>query len=231
MTDEQAVTSTPERINYTATIGGILLALLFPFAMVYAIAPWHLNLASRLMINPCVFWGEVLLLAGYARLVERRPLLIWKNREFDILFFAGWVVLLYLICYGANIIAAIPRLFGVHENRDLINRVSAAFKNHAVLLVVTAFTAGFTEEIIFRGYILTRLSLMCKHKYVPLFISAAIFAAVHLNYKSVSEVIFTFLIGLTLGYYYLKYRDIRVIIAVHFLIDLVGFLIGQHYAK
>jgi membrane protease YdiL (CAAX protease family) len=229
MTDEQTVDPILPNIKAKTTIAGIVLALLFPFLLVLALKPLHLSFENKMLLNPLVFWGEVLLLAGYAYLFEHRPLLLWKNREFDALFFAGSVMLLYFICYGANIIATIPRLFGIHENRDLIKRLTAVLKQHHFLLVILAITAGVTEEVIFRGYILTRLSLFFKNKYVPLVITSLLFAALHLTYKSLSELIFTFLIGMIFGFYYLKYRDIRVIIVVHFLIDLVAFVLAQYY--
>ena len=231
MTDEQTDTPVKPDIKIKTTITGITLAFVFPYIIMLMLKPLHLSFEKWLFIHPIVFWGEILILAGYAYLFERRPLLLWKAREFDVLFFAGSVMLLYFISYGANIIAATPRLFGVHDNRDMIKKISAMFKNRHVLLVIIAITAGVTEEVIFRGYILTRLSLFFKNKYVPLVITSLLFAAGHLSYKSVSELIFTFLIGMILGFYYLKYRDLKVIITVHFLIDLVGFVLGQHYLK
>jgi len=44
----------------------------------------------------------------------------------------------------------------------------------------------------------------------------------HLGYKTLSEVIFSFLIGVVMAYHYQKYRNIKVVIIVHFLVDLIA---------
>ena len=105
------------------------------------------------------------------------------------------------------------------------------FINRPWLMLFTAVTAGVTEELIFRGYVLTRLSLLFKNKYIPIFISAIAFASLHYSYRSLREYILTFLIGILFGAYYQKYRNIKVLIAVHFMIDIISLEVGTHFYK
>jgi len=53
--------------------------------------------------------------------------------------------------------------------------------------------------------------------------------AVHLGYKTAGEAIFTLLFGLVFGYHYQKYRNIRVLVIVHCLVDLFAILTILHH--
>jgi uncharacterized protein len=71
---------------------------------------------------------------------------------------------------------------------------------------------------------ISRLSLFFSNKWLPVVISAMLFASVHLGYHHTGELIFTFLFGIIFGYHYQKYRNIKVLVFVHFLWDLVASL-------
>jgi membrane protease YdiL (CAAX protease family) len=207
--EEQAVAAIPGHFSKRATIAGVALAILFPYSTALLLVPFHISFPEKVYLSPFVFWLGVLVLYGYAHRFENRPLLIWKGRKMDFAFFAGSVALLYLLMVAAALIARLPHLFGVHENRELIYKLTAVLKNKYPLLVFTALTAGITEELIFRGYILTRLSLLFSKAWVPVIISALVFSAAHIAYKSLNELIFTFLFGIVCAFYYQKYRDIK----------------------
>jgi hypothetical protein len=74
-----------------------------------------------------------------------------------------------------------------------------------------------------------RLSLLFVNRHLPVVISALLFSFVHLGYKNLAQLIFTFLFGLAFGYHYQKFRNIQVLIVVHFLWDLMAFMIAHHY--
>jgi hypothetical protein len=111
----------------------------------------------------------------------------------------------------------------------MAHKIQAVMDQYPALLVFTVFTAGVTEEFIFRGYMIPRLSLRFTNKHLPVIISALLFSFMHLGYKSVAELIFTFLFGLIFGYHYQKYRNIQVLVIVHFLWDLMALMLGHHY--
>jgi membrane protease YdiL (CAAX protease family) len=103
--------------------------------------------------------------------------------------------------------------------------------NRQWLIFFICLTAGVTEELIFRGYVMTRLSLLFKNDYAAIIVSALGFSALHYGYKSLHELIFAFLIGIVFGIYYQKYRNIKVLIAAHFLIDLINMELLTHFYK
>jgi membrane protease YdiL (CAAX protease family) len=212
-------------------IGGIIVAVLLPFALTMPIAYSGLDRTDKVLLSRFAFWAEILLLLLYAAKVERRKLLIWNEKRVDAAFFLASVVAMYFLSWACGLVAAIPRLLGWHESDAVFRKIVLLFVNRQWLMVFTALTAGVTEEIIFRGYVLTRLALLVKNRYLPVLISALLFGAIHFTYKSLREVIFAFLVGVMFGLHYQKYRNIKVVIAAHFAIDIINLWIATHFYK
>jgi hypothetical protein len=212
-------------------VTGIVLAVLLPFALTLPIAFTSLNKPDKVLCSRFAFWAEVLLLMLYAAKIEHRKLLIWREKRVDVAFFVVSVVAMYFLSWGCALIASVPRLLGWHESDAVFRQIVLLFVNRQWLMLFTAFTAGVTEELIFRGYILTRLSLLIKNRYLPIVISAFLFGAIHFSYKSLREIIFAFLIGIMFGVHYQKYRNIKVLIVAHFAIDIINLLITTHFYK
>jgi hypothetical protein len=93
------------------------------------------------------------------------------------------------------------------------------------------FTAGVTEELIFRVYLLQRLELLLKNSYLAIFISTVLFALLHISYGTISNVTGPFIIGLVFAIHYWKYRNIKFIIIFHFIWDLLTFYFLFRYYK
>ena len=147
---------------------------------------------------------------------------------FTLLLLAGLQLLLYPL---AGLLAGSPidySAFAVLEG------------NTAVLLVALPFawvSAAFGEEILFRGYLMTRLQyLLGKGKagvILSILISSTLFGFAH-GYQGLSGQIFTGMVGLFLAITY-QYRkqDLWFNIMVHGLIDTVSltvFYFGWHHA-
>jgi hypothetical protein len=167
----------------------------------------------------------------YASKAEHRKLLIWDEKKTDAGFFVVSVIVLYLLTWICSIIGTIPRFLGYHEDNALMKKIVHILIGHQWVIVFTCLTAGVTEELIFRGYIMTRLSLLFKNNYMPVILSALGFSALHYGYKSLHELIFAFLIGIVFGIYYQKYRNIKVLIAAHFMIDFINMELLTHFYK
>jgi len=92
--------------------------------------------------------------------------------------------------------------------------------------LITALAPALFEEVLFRGIFLYNLEKKGLGSFACLFISAALFAAVHLtnlagqNLAAVAlQLGYSFVIGLVLGAIYLKNHSLVQVAAVHFLID------------
>jgi len=102
-------------------------------------------------------------------------------------------------------------------------------KGYPALGMFTALTAGITEELFFRGYVMSRLSLFFQNRHVQVLISAALFCSIHISYHYWGETIFTFLLGLIFGYHYQRFRNIKVLMVVHFIVDAVATIVAMHH--
>ena len=90
-----------------------------------------------------------------------------------------------------------------------------------VTIVVLAFTAAITEEVIFRGFALTRLKRIIPNPGFILPIIAISFVFIHGEIRSVgltlNYVIFSLIFGA--GFILNKFRRLEVLILIHFLIN------------
>lgn len=68
--------------------------------------------------------------------------------------------------------------------------------------------AGITEEIIFRGYSITRLQQLTKNKPVSIIIPVVAFAFAHIGYGTVQHVMSALASGIVLTIFYLKYKNL-----------------------
>lgn len=92
-----------------------------------------------------------------------------------------------------------------------------------------AFSAGFTEEVIFRAfcihYLYAIIPLSGSIFYVIIIVPALIFAIVHL-YQGVEAVIKILAFGMLFGLIYFYTESLWIVIILHFLVDLIGGLIS-----
>jgi membrane protease YdiL (CAAX protease family) len=227
-----------DNLNFTLTgkqkaiiMTGIALVIIIPVVLSLLLLSTRLDLSDRIFYSRFIYWLEVLIMFFYAHKAEHRKFLLWDEKEVEIGFFIVAVVVLYFIALACGLVSNIPSLFGWREDNAVMKRLLPLFVHRQWLLILTVFTAGVTEELLMRGYVLTRVSLLVKNRYVPVIVSALLFSALHFSYKSLKELIFAFLIGVIYGIFYQKYRNIKVLIAAHFLLDLVNLELAIHFYK
>lgn len=203
-------------------IFGVLLPFfLFPFLSIMFLVG-HRSLLDRVSISPFVIWTELVLTYLYARNIEKQNFLLWSEKRYKLSFYILSVIGLYGLCILASLIAEILPKLGWHDHLELLKTLKQLMRKNPLLLIFTCLTAGITEELIFRAYTISRLSAIFKSKVVPVVISAAMFCVMHLSYGSIRETVFTLLFGLIFGFYYQRYRNIKVLMIVHFVIDFLS---------
>jgi membrane protease YdiL (CAAX protease family) len=74
----------------------------------------------------------------------------------------------------------------------------------------------FLEEWFFRGFLVNRIGV---------YLSSLLFAIGHISYGSIVEVIGAFILGVVLGKYYLKTKNLWVNYLAHFLYNFSAFLL------
>ncbi|HEX3387333.1 MAG TPA: type II CAAX endopeptidase family protein [Mucilaginibacter sp.] len=209
--------------QYNAIIlAGIGIALLFSPVVDTLTFLRNLLPLWRLLISTAVTWITLPVLYQYAVKVEGRPFLLWQEQRRNILFFVGSIIVLFILAFCAQFISLIPFRLGFHDDYKVMHYWHTIIKQNKLVVFFICISAGTTQELLMRGYILPRLTLLFKPAYLPVLLSALIFSLLHLGYGNLSECIFTFLFGLFCAVYYVKYQNISVLIVFHFLFDLLA---------
>ena len=165
-------------------------------------------------------WLVLILVWVYVKFIERQKFLIWPERKHTLLFYILSVfTLLIILLIGNLIVLNILKLFNSTVTSTKFLSYLALFKNNIPLLIFTVFTGAIIEELIFRGFIQTRLEQIFKSSFAGIFISALLFAILHLTYGTAMNLIHPFLMGIVFALFYRKYKNIKVLIICHFIWD------------
>jgi len=97
-----------------------------------------------------------------------------------------------------------------------------------IVWVMVSATAGFCEEIAFRGYLMTRLRILGKTKtwLMPVVVSSLTFGILH-AYQSLPGVIILSVYGLMFALLYIRTRSLWPCIIAHFFQDFTALFIPQ----
>jgi membrane protease YdiL (CAAX protease family) len=116
------------------------------------------------------------------------------------------------------------KLTGTFVESEKIKELTIIFKSNSWLLLFTCLTAGITEELIFRGFLMPRLELLLKNRNLAIALSSILFGALHFGYGTLLQVIGPTCIGFAFAIHYYKYRNVKIVIICHFVWDLLVIL-------
>lgn len=89
-------------------------------------------------------------------------------------------------------------------------------------LALSPLTAGFVEELIWRGYFIEKLLAMGSSERRAIVYSSISFAFIH-GVFLVDKLLITFLFGVIAGSYYVRERNLPVLMSAHVLVDITAF--------
>jgi len=110
----------------------------------------------------------------------------------------------------------------LNDNSKRLGEIISIFQNNKPLLLFTILTAAILEELYFRAYLVPRLEILLKSSFLAIVISSVLFSIAHIGFGNAAQMINTGFIGIISAWYFVKYRNIKILIATHFLIDLIG---------
>jgi membrane protease YdiL (CAAX protease family) len=207
----------------TAVISGITIVVLALFSLRLLIPTTYTPVKGYLLFA-LILWSVVIFIFAFSFFIERVRVLL-PEECYPAEFYLSWILKFFLISFGISFavgfICAILRVPYFGDNSDALFK---ALNDNPLLLLFAAITAGVTEELICRGYILNRLQQLLKNDNLAIGVSAALFCTLHFTYHSYQQLIFTFAFGCVFGLHYLRYRSMAVLILSHTFIDLVAFL-------
>lgn len=144
----------------------------------------------------------------------------WKARnraKLDV----AWALALIVVIIGAELISA--RFLDVTQNPAIVTLLPRTVGEHLVWISVAA-SAGFCEEVVYRGYLQTQLSWLVHSAWAGLALQALLFGIAHAEQGAFVMLRFA-IYGLAFGFVARKRASLVPCILAHVSIDLAaGFL-------
>jgi membrane protease YdiL (CAAX protease family) len=203
--------------NISATITGLLLALLS--------LPVIGMLTSNFPEQTRAIWG--LALTWIAAIVLLILIKYGEGRPFTSVGFSPITIKEGLLAIGIGIVLSISvPLLTLLASQLLPSAtdgsiLDATVQNSWQMLLLGVLTAGITEEIIFRGYLIERLDELTGRPFIAVGVSVLAFTLPHiLNLNNTHVVGVVLPLGLILSWLYLSKRNIIFNMIVHIVIDL-----------
>jgi membrane protease YdiL (CAAX protease family) len=214
--------------NTPTIIGGILLMFILIstvpfFGKLFYLPEKHYSV--QIFLSRIYIWIVLAIVMLYSKKIEHQPLLLWKEEKYplkkNILFALSIIgVLMILLIFSGLLL----KILEIQSNSSKANLVIRTLKSNILLLVFTCITAGITEELLFRAYLLPRLIRLSKSVVFAIIFSAILFAIIHIGWGTWAQIVSPFLIGLVFAVFYWKYRSIKFLIVFHFLWDFITIL-------
>jgi len=178
---------------------------------------------GKLLGGEVLWWIAVVIVLLYVSLVERRPfssLGIRRPTWRDILV-AIAATAVSIVGVGLIVALLFPALH-LQLNKDAMQGILQTPFWYRLLLVTRAAVA---EELLFRGYPISRLEELSRSRIFAAFLSWAAFTYVHLSYWGAAQLIIAGWGGFLLTLLFPWRRNLWVNMIVHWLSDAAGFLL------
>ena len=176
-------------------------------------------------INEINFWIFLGLMFLVALKIEKTDFLLWEESNKKWYFYVISVISIFA---GAVIVGIlVPIIFKALQipiTQNVLESTTNYYCENKFLLLFGCLTAGVVEEFIYRGYLMPRIEVFLKQKWVVIVLSAIIFGAAHISNLSIIGVVVPTFIGLIFSYHYYRFRNITSLVIAHFLIDFASFI-------
>jgi membrane protease YdiL (CAAX protease family) len=179
-------------------------------------------------------------LVAVAALLTDIPLLclvlffLWRNQEpfsfIGLTLRKGWleaaigVILFVPLMLGMNLLEAAFRSAGLSMLREAPAFLVPSGADQIALALVLLVVVAVSEEVIFRGYLIRRFTVLSKNPVTALVLSSAIFAMGH-AYERSGGVASVAAMALIFGAVYLWRRSLVAPIVMHFIQDFIGIIL------
>jgi uncharacterized protein len=121
---------------------------------------------------------------------------------------------------AAALLMAITKLMRLPESAALEHLLPRSIKER-IVFVGAAITAGITEEIVFRGFLISALALVLPNVWLAALVSSIVFGMLH-AYQGWIGMGRTAVLGFALAVPFLLTSSIMPSIVAHIVIDLIG---------
>jgi len=180
-----------------------------------------------LLITTILFQWTIYLINYGAVYMERTGLAGLQLRQIRVVDFAWGIAFLV----AANLILAGLAWLLAQVGMPMSGDIQLLIPEDAfgrVIWIAVSFTAGFCEEIAFRGYLMTRIRLLGKFQnwVIPTIVSALAFGACH-YYQGIPGLIIISVYGVLFSLLYIRTGRLWPCIIAHFFQDFSALIIPQ----
>ena len=211
--------------RWAASITGLVIALVVPaVATTIQIIPLSEDESSTkaILLNEAGIWALTLLILAIVKFWERRPLSsigLVRPTQNAILFGAKIVLVLIGLALVAGLAVQSTGLPVPQQPEELVMSLPIW------LQLFVAVSAGFTEEVLFRGYAIERMTELTGSRWIGALLPVVVFGAAHASFWGVGHAIVAGFTGLWLSLLYLWRRNLWTNITAHALLDGLVFLV------
>jgi membrane protease YdiL (CAAX protease family) len=197
---------------------GLVCALAVPLLFNLVVGPYVVADATRrtqgAIVGLAVHWTLAGALVALTSVVERRPLSTIGLRRLSLGEFgvaAGIGSALWIVFLVPLVIQAVG---GPSGAADMGSELAAW------VVAAGVVTAAVTEEVVFRGYALERLTERTGRQWIGALVSLTVFVAIHVPYWPLAHVVGVVVpAGVALTGLYLWKRNLPFVIVVHFVFN------------
>lgn len=202
-----------------ASLAGLFVALVLPATLSASAGelPLRETAIDAVLLNEAVVWSLALAVLAIVLFWERRPLSsigLVRPTWAALAVGAGITVALLLLAIGAGLVLK-------------VTETPTGDKGQAALVMALPFwlqmflslSAGFTEEVLFRGYAIERMTELTGRRWLGAIVPVFVFGAAHAPFWGVLHALAAGIIGLLLTLVYLWRRNLWTNIAAHALFD------------
>lgn len=209
-----------------ASIVGLVLALVVP-AILSAGGPGEVpsrtNAVDAVLFSEATTWTLTLIVLGIVMFGERRTLQsIGLGRPSWPAIQSGMVMTVLLLVLAMTAGAIVQAVGGLPQNGD--SQVNLVMGLPIWLQLVVALSAGFTEEILFRGYAIERMTELTGNRWLGAIVPIFVFGAIHAPFWGVGHALVAGMSGLWLTLIYMWRRNLWTNITAHALLDALVFV-------
>jgi len=182
-------------------------------------------------------WTFVIIIICFILFGERNKLSSLNIKELNSESFSlgmalGGVSMIYIVIHKLFLVPYFDFGSGTtfQGNDSGINSVGPEFI--FVFGIFNVITAGFAEEIIYRGYATERLLMLKVNKVIVFLLPLLALVLMHYR-KGFEHMIAVFIVGILFQLFYLKYRNLTITIIAHLLIDSLAYtsILIEHFKK
>lgn len=191
-------------------VGQVYLPALLMQSMVLLVIFWVI---LRWPINPVA--GKPLTASAFTSLGLGRKDISWANLAVGVIFLLVAIIIL-------NVVSNIINYYGVFETKDITYLLPRTTLEKMVW-VILSISAGVTEEISFRGFVITRTTMLTGSVWPGMLLGSLSFGAGHL-YQGVGGATVITIYGLLFALLFVARGSLMPCIIAHALQDILALL-------